>query len=390
MFSNPVQSRYSIEEGTVIQVDPIRFLCKVKTTRGQLLHSVQWMITVGGATRSGDRFTPTMGDRVVLEFGLGYPLIIGCIPRMQTEDGANPVNIFTDTTSVDTGNYSPEGAVVWGDQNKPKDMTGGDRILTSSGGGFLALLKSGMAILKANKAAEITLSPIYNLVRIVSRNWEHFTDVCSDVVKNFNGKVYRYTGYAKTFLASKIEAYNLHFYFGDVKAAETIRTNYHNYTGVPASDNVIYKEQITGTLPAGPGGNGELMKRTLSLDGSEEVYLTNGEKFVRVTTKNDQLILSWNDECKVIVKEAEVHLIHKDGADVLMNSTGITSTFNAHTTTLETDKATITVGAGTVVVDNSQVVLTNGAGEVLITPALTRVKNGSHSISVTSTGIAVV
>jgi hypothetical protein len=328
-----------------------------------------------------------MGDRVLVEFGLGYPIIMGFLPRLQTQDGVNPISIVDDDSPPDTGNYSPEGGSVWADQNKPANLTTGDRIISSIGGNMLALLRSGLTIIRGSRSAEIVLSPLFSLVRVVSRNWEHFTDASTDVIKNYKNKVYRYVGYARTFLNAKIEAYNLHFYYGDVKAAETIKANYNNYSGNPASDNTIYKEQITGPLAS--SGTGELMRRILDIDGSEEVNITNGNQFAKVTTKNDQLVLNWNNQCSITVKESEVHLIHKDGADILMNSSGIVNTFNAHTIKLEGTQATVIVGASTVAVDNSQITLTNGAGNALVSSAQTKLVNGSHSITVTSSGVAV-
>lgn len=402
MFNNPSTPRYSIEEATVIQVDHIRLICRVRTTRGQILNAVQWVVPVGGSNRSGDRITPMMGDRVILEFGLGYPLIMGFLPRLQSDDGINPLVLVDNDQNIDTGNYSPEGGSVWADKNKPINMVLGDRIISSIGGNFLAMLRSGMTVLRGSRSSEIVLSPLYSLVRIVSRNWEHFTDVSSDVVKNYKNKVYRYVGYAKTFMNAKIQAYNLHFYYGDVKTAETIKTDYNTYTGTPASDSVIYKEQITGALSS---GTGEIMRRTLSLDGSEEVNITNGTQFSRVTTDNGKLILNWNDQCIITVKESEVHLVHKDGADTIMNSNGITSTFNSNTITLESDKATVnvnsnhitlessqatvTVGGSEIVANTSQITLTNGSGSALVSSALTKLMNGSHAISVTSSGVSV-
>lgn len=199
MFSNPIKTSNLVDEGTVVQVDPIRCFCKVKTLNGQTLHSVQWLLPSGGSTRGSDRITPLVGDRVMINTGLGYPVIMGFFPRVQTADGATPLKIDAGEALVDMGSYSPEGSTTWGDQNKPKDFVHGDRIISSIGGGILGILRGGSLLLRASRGSEILLSKFHTLVRIASRNWEHFTDVSSDVVKNFKGKVYRYVGYAPTF-----------------------------------------------------------------------------------------------------------------------------------------------------------------------------------------------
>lgn len=337
MFKNPVKPSSSTDEGTVIQVDPIRLLCKVKTISGQNLDGVLWTQSSGGSSRGGDRTTPAMGDRVKIDYGLGYPVISGFLPRIQTEDNKFPLSIDTGEALVDSGNYSSDGVNSIGDQNKPKDMLVGDRILATVGGGMVAILRAGSVLLRSSRLSEIYLSKWDDMVRIVSRNWEHFTDVSTDIVKNLRGRIYRYTGYTNTFSQSQIEDYQYHLYYGDTALAEAVKSNYQSPPGsLPTPNNIIFKEQVTGA--------GELMYRTLDLDGNEEVYIKAGGTFMRVKTTGSQATISFGDQNTITVNGtmiqhnfhgqqivtidgSKIDLLHSGGAHIVMDGSGIRSTF---------------------------------------------------------------
>lgn len=365
--------------------------------RGQILTSVQWLVPFGGSTRGGDRFTPMVGDRVMLNYGLGYPVIVGFFPKLQNKDGSTPLVISTGVATVDMGNYSPQGAATRGDQNKPEDMVHGDRLLSSVGGAFLGLLRAGAVVLRSSRAAEIFMSNFHGLVRIVSRNWEHFTDAASDVMKNFNGRVYRFTGYAKTFADAKIEKYNLRFYHGDVAAAETIKTTYPTYTGTPPTDAIIYKEQVVDQLDD-PTPR-EVMRRTLDgagnqmtwiLNGNQEIHVTNGTVMTKIRSTADNITITYNDENTVTITEASIHAVHKDGADYIMDAAGIRSTFEDGTINMSASNVLVEFGGSKATLENAQAVVENGAGKVTLSPAMAKLENGSHSVTITSGGVAIV
>lgn len=384
MFSNPVQPSASVDEGTVVQVDAARYLCKVKTFSGQILHSVQWLLPVGGSNRGSDRFSPAMGDRVMLNFQLGYPVIIGFLPRYQDAAGSFPMEIFSDE-ELDTGSYSP-ASNIRPDQNRPLDMISGDRIISSTGGGLLGILRSGMVILRSTRAAEIALSNFQGLVRIISRNWEHFTDVSSDVVRNFKGKVYRFIGYTNNFTQSKAEQYKLNFYYGDVTTAEAVKTGYHTSSANPLTGTLIYKEQVKDNVTTTPR---ELMRRTLNEAGEEEIYITNGTHHTRITSTAEQIQITWNNQNIVTINEAHIHAVHKDGADYIMDSAGIRATFSSGTINMEATKVTTSFGSSSAVLTNSDITVTNGNGTAFVSNSQTRISNSGHQVLVNSGGVAI-
>ncbi len=324
MFSNLSKPSSSFDEGIVTQVDIQRKVCKVKTVSGQNLGNVLWTETVGGVDRIGDRIGPSMGDVVLLAYGLGHPVIIGFLTKPQGVDNTFPLTLYGSGEILDTGNFSSGGNLARPDRNKVPELLNGDRVLSSNGGAMLALLRSGSALLKSSALAQVFTSKLGHLVRIVSRNWEHFTDVSTDVVKNFKGRVYRYVGYTNAWLDSKVSLYKYHLLYGDVVAGEVVLDKYKSYSGTPAAkSDVIFKEKIT----EGEGEDAAILRmfRTLTETGKEEVYIVagSGGDFTRRVSDSGELTLSYKDLNTVTINNDVIKLQRSDGAVITMTSAGI-------------------------------------------------------------------
>jgi hypothetical protein len=324
-----------------------------------------------------------MGDRVIVSFGLGYPVITTFLPRIQGDSNTDPISLISDQPSEDMGSYGPSSGNVAGDQNKPVDMVGGDIVQSSIGGAILALLRGGSVILRSGRSAEIFMSNWRGLVRVVSRNWVHFTDLSSDVIKNFNNRLYRYTGYSKSFTDNKDEDYKLHFYYGDVKAGETIKTTYDLYTGTPATDDILYKEQVTGPASI------EYLKRTYNDAGEMEIKVNNGSHITRIVQTAEQVQITWNDQNTVTITEASIHAVHKDGADMIMDPTGIRAAFTDGHINMSSASVVVSFGGSTATLVDSSATVTNGSGTLLVSPSTTQLVNGSHSVTITSGGVSI-
>ncbi|HET8686732.1 MAG TPA: hypothetical protein VFM18_08715 [Methanosarcina sp.] len=187
------------------------------------------------------------------------------------------------------------------------------------------------------------MSRLGSLVRIVSRNFEHFTDLSSDVYKNLQGRVYRYFGVATSFAGSVAEDYKYHQYYGDTAVAEAVKTSYANPPlSLPSAGPVIFKEQITG---ASGDYNGELMRRTVSLDGSEEVVVTNGTDFTRVKVTNGVVTVSFKDQQTITIDKDKIDVHHSSGADVLLDANGVKSTFSSGTVQMTSSEVSLLWGA---------------------------------------------
>jgi hypothetical protein len=334
MLNNPSKIDTSLDEGTVTEVDPTRSFCKVKTIRGQNLDQVQWGQPSGGSSRAGDRVTPVMGDRVVVDYRLGYPLIILFLPKNQTTDNSFPVNIDTGVSAVDTGNFSPEGVNAINDVNKAGDLAVGDRVIASSGGGILAVLRGGSLLLRSSRLAEVFISKWDDLVRIVSRNFEHFTDISSDIVKNIQGRAYRYTGYAQTVPNAKIENYGYNLYYGDVALAQAVKTNYQNVGTLPAATSIIFREEVpAGSMYRIVDGTSGAITQVVGVsqiyqDNTNVVVTYNGN--ITTTWNGTEIVLNFQGQQIVTLNGSEIDLKHSSGAEVNLSSTGAKMTFNGH------------------------------------------------------------
>ena len=301
------------------------------------------------------------------------------------------------TPGPDTGNYSP-GTAIKGDQNKPLDMIQGDRVISSIGGSLFASMRAGSVIVRASRTAEIVLSKLRGLVRIVSRNWEHFTDLSSDVIKNYKGSLYRYTGYAQTYDLARVEDYRFNLYYGNCAAAEQLKTGYDSYLSnggdtIPATE-ITYKEQITdGTL--------EKMRRTLDTSGNQETYITlDGTTFIRMTQTGNQLQITWKDQHKITLNDSQINLIRSDGAEINMDADGIQAnmihthvtmtnttieaTTGTPTITMDTDSIIATTGDPTVTMNASTIIATTGDPTTTMTSSVISSQVGSNSVTLSA------
>lgn len=337
MFGNPQKPVSSLNEGIVTAVDTERMSANVTTLTGQRLTGVQWAIPIGGSTRGSDSCTPHMGDRVVIDSGLGHPMITMSLPKWQTSDNAFPLSIDSGQALIDTGNFTTAGSGnAVPNQSKPQDMLQGDRVLGSYGGGLMAILRGGSVLMKSSALASILVSKLDDTIKMVSRNFTHFTDVCTDVVRNVSGRVYRYVGYTNDFSNSADENYQLNFYYGDTALAEAVKSG---SSGSATANTTIFKEQISG--------DNELYHRTLDITGNVEILLTGSAGTSRIVQQGQLITISVNDKNTITIDPNQIQALidggnqitltsssinvqHSGGAQTQLTSSGITNTFSGH------------------------------------------------------------
>lgn len=364
MFSNFIQPDIYHEEGVILRVFPDGNVYSVQTTKGRTINNA---VPLGDSTvgRGGFRKTFLKGDKVLLYFGLGYPIIIGCIPRPQIVAQASPVTVSDGIEPPETGS-TIHGSAVRMNSTTPAGATSGDQVITSPGGSMMASLRGGTVVVRSSRNTELLLSRLKNLGRLFTSNWEHFSDVHTDVLKNLSGRLYRYVGFAKTYAETKIEDYKLHFYFGDVAAAEAIKSNYQSSPNPPAATPLLYKEQVTasGVIK---------MHRSLNDAGEEEIWISNGTHFTRVTSTAESLTFAWNDETYVVIDGTQIKAHHTGGSEVYINGSVIQAQHS---------------GGAQIVMDGSSITATKG-GKLTLTDGMAKLENGGHSITVTSGGVNI-
>lgn len=370
MFSNPNEIDYNFDEGIVTEVDIVRKLCRVKTIKGQNLNAVQWGVAYGGSSRGGDRGSPTLGDKVIIHNGLGFPVIIAKLPRLQGGDNIFPIPIDTGE-QVDTGNFGPANSNVFADQNFSTDMVAGDRTISSEGGGIFGVLRGGSILLRSSRLAQILISKLDDVIKIMARNWELYTDVFSDVAFNVQSRIFRYVGYANNFSDSRVEAYSFHQYAGDVAMAQATKTDYANApTGAPATDDRIYKEQVT---TGSGGGTTELMRREVHLDGKNDlvVQVSPTGAFTRTRNTNAQVDISFSDTNVIKINASQINLSFGGNPTIEMDANGIVLTF----------------GGGTIVMNSSSIVTTFDNSVITSNDSGISCTYSGHFVNITGSGV---
>ncbi len=170
-------------EGYVAGVDLKRSACKVRTDGGQTIHGVRWLKNAGGANSYGDNAAPSEQDRVmVMKLPGNQHWIFGYVPVLTNDDAkaVGPALGRQGEAPEELANFSTaQSDTVSGDQSMPADQRPGDRSWTSHGGGMIALMRAGTVLAKASPTALFMLSPFDDVGRLVTRNWEHYTDVDS-------------------------------------------------------------------------------------------------------------------------------------------------------------------------------------------------------------------
>lgn len=178
----PGGSQALFYEGYVAGVDIKRHECKIRTDYGQTINGVRWL-KEGGADGYGENKVPTEKTRVlVMRLPNNNHIIMGSLGVISNDDirAAGPAIGKQGAPNVEAANYSiSQSATTSGDQSTPADQRVGDWSRTSHGGGMIALLRAGTVMMKASPTSMFMLSPFDDLGRLVTRNWEHFTDVDS-------------------------------------------------------------------------------------------------------------------------------------------------------------------------------------------------------------------
>lgn len=276
-INSPHRYDSSFIEATVLHVDPVKFICSVKTINGKLFQEVKWLLPTGGYTESGMHFTPNVQDRVLISTSLGYPLILGCIPRVGTYNGET-TSVTGATSTPDIGSDSNMGKGVSANPSKPSDFLPGDFMYTARGGSLLAVLSSGIAILKASSLAQIVMSKFEGLVRIVTRNYQRFSDSSSRVSTNMKGRLYEWFGADWDITHNRQSNERYQELYGDVAAGEVLKGVPDPDLVLPAQDTRIRKQWLRDV-----SGN-VIMIETLYDDGSITFVVQNGAGSIKSTT----------------------------------------------------------------------------------------------------------
>lgn len=343
MFAQTTPVGSSKIEAVVQSVDVQRYLCTVKTTKGQRFDNVTWLLPSGGYGRDTLSLSPKMGDRVMVSTELGYPVIMGSLPRID-RDPITPVNIDTGTPIADTGKL---GTLSGNSLNssKPGDLLPGDKVLTSEGGGILGVLRSGTVLIRSSKLAQIILSKFDDGVKVVGRSIDIYSEIGSEVFASVKGKVYKWVGLARTPAEARAGLFRYQEFYGDTAVAEQLKENYElgavgsTFTsGGPLRKILVVDSNQIPLRIEELDLDGNVVTTTKSIDGSAtnvvsytkdswQLITTNGT-YCDIRVKKDEVFISYNGESTAKFDATGVS-VHKGGSDlkvlsdsILMDSSG--------------------------------------------------------------------
>jgi hypothetical protein len=261
ILTSPHKNLSSFTEGEVLTVDPLRFICSVKTTNGRTFTGVRWLLQSGGTSAVGIHSTPSIGDRVLVTTSLGYEVILGCIPSIDSPD-ISTQSITGGSNTPDVGTDSSFRGGITADPKKPTDFLPGELVYTAKGGAQLGILAGGMAILKASTLSQIVMSKFEGLVRLVTRNYQRYSDASSRVSTNMKGRLYEFFGADWNVLNNRNSNERYQEIYGDVAAGEILLGNPSNTSALPVADTRVRRITLEDI------NNNCLMSENLNQDGS--------------------------------------------------------------------------------------------------------------------------
>lgn len=330
LFSHGAKPSSDLIEANVLSVDAVRYLCTVKTTRGQRLNNVTWLLTDGGSGRGTSSYSPKMGDRVVISTGLGYPLILGNLPKLDSSS-IPPSSIEMSSLPADVGNSSAMKTSAL-NPGRPGDFIPGDKIFGSEGGGVIALLRAGSIMLRAGKLSQLILSKLDDGVKLVARSFDFHSEVGSDIYASVKGRVYRWMGLARTPSEARQGLFRYQEVYGDTFTGEALKDNYElgAVGGMPASGGPLKKVLVidSNQIPLRIEevdllGNVVTTTRTADAvatnvvnytSGLWELTTTNGT-YCKIRVQKDSVFITYNNDPTVTLNNTGIHL-HKGTCDV--------------------------------------------------------------------------
>lgn len=358
LSSSPFEYNKNFIEGDVLYVDSIRFMCTVKSSGGQRLSDVTWLMTSGGGDSGGHHYTPNVGDRVMIVLGLTYPVIIGCLPRMGVSSKFTP-SLGTQSISLDPGQSTPLSNGFNLNPNKPLDFSEGDQVLTSEGGGVIGLFRNGSILLKTSPTLQVFFSKIDSLLRVVSRNFERMTDSSHELYYNLYGRMYKYFGITRDLNNSKLDIYEYEEIHGDVVAGEYGGGDPFSVSRpVPTIDTRIIKKSLKNT------SNYQVFLETLKTDGNLTITINQ-------SAGTDTAVIDYRD----------TQLLHTVGIGGAHSSSSQTDSVITHSVTGGGATATVTISPSSIVVNfNGVSIGTFDANQINLT-------SHGHFLTVDSSGV---
>lgn len=202
----------------------------------------------------------------------------------------------------------------------PRDMFAGDKVFTGERGSLFGMLKSGTFIAKASGLAQLLISRMDDLLRIVSRNYEMFSDAMTHYSVNLSGRVYTYQSHFKNQSSSRADSPDYYEVFGDVAAGDIAKEKYlEDGLSLNPVDDVVKLQRIPSKDGQGEANGtrwlstyttaGKRLEVASSFDSAIRCTITSEEGHWRVEVENSSGVASIDvtpTEIKSLVGSCEV------------------------------------------------------------------------------------
>ena len=351
-------------------MDIKRGVCKCRTLEGKTLTNVTWMRPIGSSKELGSNGAPLPGEYVYLSTIQGMPLIVGSkalVGYGSTIRASISGNSSSDEFE-DEYNLSVMDQVNRAGGSMPEDQVPGDQTITNDRGGVAGLLRSGSWIAKVSPLAQIFMSRFDDLVRIVARNYEQFSDTVLRVQVNAKGKLYQYTSYFRSPGSSLNETPDYYEIVGHVEAGEEAKDSYLSVDVSSVS--------------------GETVKKQVIPEHYEHTLQTTGESYTKVYSGGDTAVEQVSPtEWKFIVGQSTFNIkaeeIFGDTPKLVINVTGdATITVGGNAETNVSGNHNVTVGGNeTRTIAGNLIEQVAGTRMVQVGGAVTEVSGGPWTIT---------
>lgn len=371
-------------EARVITVDLRRNVCKCVTKDGQLLNNVRWGNELGTHLESGSSSCPQPKETVAIALVSGEPVIFMSLGLLKSSDDTLRANVNGQRSSSEFYNKFNNSFLkdpMRRNGATPDDVVPGDKITSNDTGSLFGLLRGGTFLAKASALAQVIISRMDDMVRIVSRNYEMFSDAMTHYSVNWKGKLYSYFSYYRTPEASRLEVPDYYEVFGNVEIGDSVKDSVLSgvIEGIDPTD-LIKMQRILAKNGLGDE-IGTRWVSTYSLEGKrlETSSTASGEDYVKITTENQHWRLeihSGTDPEYVTYVDVTPHSIQlktDDGPEVTLNGLTNTATVNATNVVVNATEANVTAP------DVNIVGTVNVEGDVLVDGAYT-VKIGTLNL----------
>lgn len=352
-------------EGIVTSVDVRREVCKVLCMDGRTLTNVSWRSPFGGLGRSGLNYTPVPRERVTVSIRSGDYVIVGSRrPQVFSRTDLHqisPLSYVEQQAFYNRYNTGMVSSSAQAGNSKALDQIPGDVSITQGGGSF-TVTNTGSILAKASSFAQILLTKIDDVVRVVGRNYQQFSEASKKVQESVLGRVYQYHAWYHTRGSSVAQKPEYEEIIGDVAAGESKKGDYSAEPNLPSADDRVYKRIISKSeitrFTETSTVDGETT--SISTDGGDNVTTENMEndrwRVSVVDSTNSSIQEYFSDRVSISsVGSGSVSIVfNADGTCTLQGSTRCivdfpevvvnapTTTVNATTATINTDTSNVT------------------------------------------------